>query len=395
MARRGSTRGWLTALQLVGLVGFACTAARNSDLDGGPAGSGGSPGTGGAAAGHAGTGGAAAGHAGTGGAVTGSAGTGGAAAGHAGTAGGGTGGSGAAGSGTAGTGAGGTGTGGTGTGGAGGTTGSCQCPAHQTCKTPGAACTCVTDPVCGAGGPTCSSSSLLANCAQDANGCFYSASSSTCTNGACTGAAGAASCCTNACTVGAICATSTSVQTCAVGSNGCAAAATSSCASGLVCERPGGAVCADPNWAEWPVPNDAPDVRQGAPNPEGYTDNQDGTVSDKVTGLMWQQTISSATFAQAAAVQYCPTLTLGGHSDWRLPSIIELASLIDFSVPGTTVNPVGAISGGAFPNTPAASFWSANVEIDTLGGAYFSVNFADGSTNAQGSGVADYVRCVR
>ena len=136
-------------------------------------------------------------------------------------------------------------------------------------------------------------------------------------------------------------------------------------------------------------------MRQGAPNPEGYTDNQDGTVSAKVTGLMWQQTISSATFAQAAAVQYCPTLTLGGHNDWRLPSIIELASLIDFSVPGTTVNPVGAISGGAFPNTPAASFWSANVEIDTLGGAYFSVNFADGSTNTQGSGVADYVRCVR
>ena len=74
MARRGSTRGWLTALQLVSLVGFACTAARNTDVDGGPEGSGGSPGTGGAAAGHAGTGGAAAGHAGTGGAATGSAG---------------------------------------------------------------------------------------------------------------------------------------------------------------------------------------------------------------------------------------------------------------------------------------------------------------------------------
>jgi hypothetical protein len=249
--------------------------------------------------------------------------------------------------------------------------------------------------VCGSVGPTCSSSSLLASCAQDANGCFYAGSTSTCTNGACSGAAGAASCCSNACTVGATCATSTSVQSCAVASNGCAAATTSACTSGLVCERPGGAVCADPNWAEWPVPNDAPDVRQGAPNPEGYTDNLDGTVTDKVTGLMWQQTLSAATFAQAAAVQYCPTLSVGGHNDWRLPSIIELASLIDFSVPGTTVNSVGAISGGAFPNTPAASFWSANVQIDTLGGAYFSVNFADGSTNTQGSGVANYVRCVR
>jgi uncharacterized protein DUF1566 len=230
---------------------------------------------------------------------------------------------------------------------------------------------------------------------QDANGCFYAASSAPCSNGACSGPAGAASCCTNACPLGDVCASSTSVETCALASNGCAAATTTACAARLVCERAEGASCADPNWAEWPVPNDMPDVRQGAPNLEGYTDNQDGTVTDKVTGLMWQQVVSTATFAQAAAVQYCPTLTIGGHSDWRLPSIIELASLIDFSVPGTTVSGAAAISGGAFPNTPAANFWSSNVDVVTLGGAYFSVNFADGSTNVQGSGVADYVRCVR
>jgi hypothetical protein len=174
-----------------------------------------------------------------------------------------------------------------------------------------------------------------------------------------------------------------------MGGNGCTAAATSPCSSGLVCERPGGAVCADPNWAEWPVPNDALDVNNGAPNLEGYTDNLDGTVTDKVTGLMWQQTVPTSTFTQTAAAQYCPTLTLGGHNDWRLPSIIELVSLVDFSATGA------AISGGAFPGTPAASFWSANSVISTLGAALYSVNFADGSTNYQGSGVADNVRCVR
>jgi len=37
-------------------------------------------------------------------------------------------------------------------------------------------------------------------------------------------------------------------------------------------------------WAEWPMPQWSADVTAGAPNPEGYTDNGDGTVTDNVTG---------------------------------------------------------------------------------------------------------------
>ena len=42
------------------------------------------------------------------------------------------------------------------------------------------------------------------------------------------------------------------------------------------------------------MPNDRVDVTAGAPNLESYTDNKDGTVTDNLTGLMWQQTVPTA-----------------------------------------------------------------------------------------------------
>jgi hypothetical protein len=82
------------------------------------------------------------------------------------------------------------------------------------------------------------------------------------------------------------------------------------------------------------MPNSANEVSAGAPNLESYTDNGDGTVTDNVTGLMWQQqAVPSTTYAQSNPTSYCQSLTLGGHADWRLPSIIELLSIVDCSVP--------------------------------------------------------------
>jgi len=70
-----------------------------------------------------------------------------------------------------------------------------------------------------------------------------------------------------------------------------------------------------------------------------YQNNGDGTVTDKVTGLMWTQTtdlnkdgvINKAdklTYAQA--MQSAAKVTTGGYNAWRLPTIKELYSLIRF-----------------------------------------------------------------
>jgi hypothetical protein len=58
-------------------------------------------------------------------------------------------------------------------------------------------------------------------------------------------------------------------------------------------------------------------------NPPAYINNGNGTVTDNVTGLMWQQTDGGEmTFENATF--YCSNLRLGGYSDWRLPICIEL-----------------------------------------------------------------------
>ncbi len=143
-------------------------------------------------------------------------------------------------------------------------------------------------------------------------------------------------------------------------------------------------------------------------NAPSFVDNGDGTVNDLVTGLMWQQspdTDSDGDIDAAdkltydEAVAYPNTLnaqSFAGYTDWRLPTIKELYSLIDFR----GVNPVGDDAvGGALPfidndvfdfaygDTAAgeriidAQFASSTLYVSTtMGGnrTMFGVNFADG-----------------
>ena len=62
-----------------------------------------------------------------------------------------------------------------------------------------------------------------------------------------------------------------------------------------------------------------------------YTDNGDGTITDNVTGLMWGQEQSTREMSWEEAKTYCSNLTLGGYTDWRLPSLKELWSIRDYS----------------------------------------------------------------
>jgi hypothetical protein len=60
-------------------------------------------------------------------------------------------------------------------------------------------------------------------------------------------------------------------------------------------------------------------------------DNNNGTVTDRATGLMWQKEGSSEGMTWANAKEYVNKLNsgqFGGYSDWRLPTIEELASLM-------------------------------------------------------------------
>ena len=68
-------------------------------------------------------------------------------------------------------------------------------------------------------------------------------------------------------------------------------------------------------------------------NQPSYRDNGNNTVTDLNTGLMWTKGYyGKLSFDEGPA--YARSLTVGGYSDWRVPSIKELYSLMDFS--GTT-----------------------------------------------------------
>jgi hypothetical protein len=130
-----------------------------------------------------------------------------------------------------------------------------------------------------------------------------------------------------------------------------------------------------------------------------YTDNGNGTVTDNITGLVWQKcsmgqnndSICSGTATTATwvhAISYCEALSLGGHTDWRLPNVSALESLVDFS----RFNP--SINTSFFPGTVGNWYWSSSSYVGNTSTAWF-VNFSNGYVdyNVKTNGV--FVRCVR
>lgn len=126
----------------------------------------------------------------------------------------------------------------------------------------------------------------------------------------------------------------------------------------------------------------------GAPNPEAYVVHDDGTVTDDLTGLMWQEAPQHGAYTWAEADSYCTSLTLATYGDWRLPTFIELVSILDYS----QIRP--AISPTAFPGTPWIDLWSST----PFAGDAFSareVYFSTGDTGHDGVSATNDVRCAR
>ncbi|WP_428566729.1 MAG: DUF1566 domain-containing protein [Solidesulfovibrio sp. DCME] len=65
--------------------------------------------------------------------------------------------------------------------------------------------------------------------------------------------------------------------------------------------------------------------------PMALTDNGNGTVTDANTGLVWQQTPDRTGLNWDNAGAYCAALDTGGHTDWRLPSRREIATLVSYN----------------------------------------------------------------
>lgn len=129
-------------------------------------------------------------------------------------------------------------------------------------------------------------------------------------------------------------------------------------------------------------------------NPPAYTDNGNGTITDKVTGLLWQKSDGGEMSWENAKI-YADSLSIGGYNDWRLPNSHELFNILDHG----RLNP--AMDTGYFPKTKAEYWWSANERVDDATKIWV-VNAGGGigahpkdETISSGGSKRFHVRCVR
>ena len=146
-------------------------------------------------------------------------------------------------------------------------------------------------------------------------------------------------------------------------------------------------------WAQAPAPvaktgqtisyatGDDGDLRKGVawPSPR-FTDNEDGTVTDNLTGLMWAKNASQGLRTWDEALDYANNLILGTScgqelTDWRLPNILELQSLtvltnVDSALP--TDHP--------FSPVPFYYYWSSTTSVNNTNFAW-TVHMVDGAVN--------------
>lgn len=128
-------------------------------------------------------------------------------------------------------------------------------------------------------------------------------------------------------------------------------------------------------------------VRGQEYSPGSFVDNGDSTVTDNVTGLMWQQTESGRKSFEDA-LRHCEDLTLAGHNNWRLPNYKELESISD----ETKFDPT--IDEQYFPKGRSAFYWTSTTYVLEPTQAYVQsfwvsvMTYVDKDWNAE-------TRCVR
>lgn len=99
-------------------------------------------------------------------------------------------------------------------------------------------------------------------------------------------------------------------------------------------------------------------------------------VADAATGLIWQGCVAGqtgtattcsgggSTMNWQAALDYCQDSTWAGSTDWYLPNVDELASIVDDSRTSPSIDTV------VFPATTTSYFWSSSFYAGGSSGAW-------------------------
>lgn len=174
-----------------------------------------------------------------------------------------------------------------------------------------------------------------------------------------------------------------------------------SCTEDYPCERDqgGGLICRGQH-ADWPMPDALPGARVA---PRYDVDALPGVVRDTVTGLSWQREVpatlpgcsgrestvgDSCTWDEARA--YCAGLSLAGEG-FRLPTKVELESLLDFRPEVRTLDPEIF-----FLTSESLPYWTGSTYLSTESRSRaYAVSFSTALTNSEEKQRSLAVRCVR
>lgn len=151
------------------------------------------------------------------------------------------------------------------------------------------------------------------------------------------------------------------------------------------------------------VTGDDGDLKKGVTTSPRFTNNDDGTVTDNLTGLIWLTNANCAgaernwTTALSDVVQLNTDGTMnsnncgdtGNQTDWRLPNVREFHSLIDFSNSSPALP-----SGHPFSGVQTDYYWSSSVYVSVTTLAW-CVNLNGGYVNSLDKSGSNYVWPVR
>jgi hypothetical protein len=115
-------------------------------------------------------------------------------------------------------------------------------------------------------------------------------------------------------------------------------------------------------------------------------DDNQAVVLDTTTRLMWQDN-GSVSYTWQSAINFCENLTLAGYSDWRLPNINELRTIIDDSRYNPSIYQ-------EFVNNSTGYCWSSTTEASNSSLGWY-VGFYTGFISRDYKTNSNSVRCVR
>jgi hypothetical protein len=273
-----------------------------------------------------------------------------------------------------------------------------DCPASA-CKPPGGICTdgigshtCACNP--GFSGTSCQNDICTPNPCSNGGTCSRTGQLCSCPAGFSGSNCQIDACSPNPCQHGGVCSRTAQGASCNCSGTGYTGtscqtdvnecASPNECTSDYPCAQtdPPGYMCQG-QFAEWSMP----DAVASSKVKPSYTASG-FQVRDNVTGLSWEQYPDETLYTWSEAKAHCNDATLAGSSDWRLPTKIELESLVDDTRTSPTINP------DAFPGAPGQAYWTSSTLVGGTDRAWL-VTFLNATTFGADKTEGLRVRCVR